>query len=91
MLVVAGPKARDVLQPLTGADLSSPSFRWLSGQEITIAGVALRALRVNYVGELGWELHAPMARMAELYSAIWEAGEPHGNQECCQTFWVMGF
>ncbi|AHD02391.1 FAD-dependent oxidoreductase [Leisingera methylohalidivorans] len=78
MLVVAGPKARDVLQPLTEADLSTPSFRWLSGQEITIAGVALRALRVNYVGELGWELHAPMTQLAELYSAIWQAGEPHG-------------
>ncbi|WP_264210379.1 FAD-dependent oxidoreductase [Leisingera thetidis] len=78
ILVVAGPKARDVLQPLTGADLSTPSFRWLSGQEITIAGVALRALRVNYVGELGWELHAPMTRLAELYAAVREAGEPHG-------------
>ncbi|WP_323776917.1 FAD-dependent oxidoreductase [Leisingera sp.] len=78
ILVVAGPKARDVLQPLTKTDLSTPSFRWLSGQEITIAGVALRALRVNYVGELGWELHAPMTQLAELYSAIWKAGEPHG-------------
>ena len=78
MLVVAGPRARDVLQPLTDADLGTASFRWLSGQEIAIAGVPLRALRVNYVGELGWELHAPMARLAELYRAIWKAGEPHG-------------
>lgn len=78
MLVVAGPKARDVLQPLTKADLSTPAFRWLSGQEITIAGVALRVLRVNYVGELGWELHAPMAELAKLYDAIWASGEAHG-------------
>lgn len=78
MLVVAGPKARDVLQPLTASDLTMPAFRWLSGQEITIAGVALRALRVNYVGELGWELHAPMADLARLYDAIWSSGEAHG-------------
>ena len=74
MLVVAGPKSRDVLQPLTDADLTNASFRWLSGQEITIAGVPVRALRVNYVGELGWELHAPMAELARLYDAIWAEG-----------------
>ncbi|WP_343115994.1 FAD-dependent oxidoreductase [Ostreiculturibacter nitratireducens] len=78
MLVVAGPKAREVLAPLTDADLSNAAFRWLSGQEITIAGVPVRALRVNYVGELGWELHAPMAALARLYDAIWASGEAHG-------------
>lgn len=78
MLVVAGPKAREVLAPLTGADLTNPAFRWLSGQEITIADVPVRALRVNYVGELGWELHAPMAELATLYDAIWAAGMAHG-------------
>ena len=78
MLVVAGPKSRDVLAGLTNADLSNAAFRWLSGQEITLAGVPLRALRVNYVGELGWELHAPMAQLETLYDAIWETGEPHG-------------
>jgi dimethylglycine dehydrogenase len=74
VLVVAGPKARDLLGKLTDADLSNDSFRWLNGREITIAGVALRALRVNYVGELGWELHPAMADMEALYDAIWEAG-----------------
>lgn len=78
MLVVAGPKAREVLQPLTEADLGNGSFRWLTGQEITLAGIALRALRVNYVGELGWELHAPMAELAKLYEAIRAEGEAHG-------------
>ena len=78
MLVVAGPKSRELLRGLTNADLSNTGFRWLSGQEITIAGVALRALRVNYVGELGWELHAPMSQMETLYDAIWEAGAPRG-------------
>ena len=74
VLVVAGPKSRDLLSKLTDADLSNESFRWLSGKEISVAGVALRALRVNYVGELGWELHPAMADMEALYDAIWEAG-----------------
>ncbi len=78
MLVLAGPKSREVLVPLTDADLTNPSFRWLSGQEITIAGIPVRALRVNYVGERGWELHAPMGDLATLYDAIWTSGTVHG-------------
>ncbi len=77
-LIVAGPHARDVLRKITKADLSNASFRWLTGQEIEIAGVPCRALRVNYVGELGWELHHPMDRMPQLYDAICEAGEEFG-------------
>jgi len=78
MLIVAGPNARDVLTPLTDADLTNASFRWLSGQEIAIAGIPVRALRVNYVGELGWELHAPIAELSTLYGAIWAEGSAHG-------------
>ena len=78
LLAVAGPRARDVLAPLTAADLTNESFRWLTGQEIDVAGVACLALRVSYVGELGWELHFPIEHMVELYEAIWAAGEPHG-------------
>ncbi|MCW3782352.1 FAD-dependent oxidoreductase [Defluviimonas salinarum] len=78
MLVVAGPGARAVLAPLTDADLSNEAFRWLTGQEITVANVPVRALRVTYVGELGWELHAPMAELGKLYDAIRASGEPHG-------------
>ncbi len=78
MLVVAGPKSREVLKPLTDTDLGNANFRWLSGQEITIAGVSVRALRVNYVGELGWELHAPMAELETLYDAINSSGQTHG-------------
>jgi dimethylglycine dehydrogenase len=78
MLVVAGPNSRDALAPLTNADLTNASFRWLSGQEITIAGIPVRALRVNYVGELGWELHAPMRDLARLYDAIWASGAAYG-------------
>jgi len=78
VLVLAGPKSREVLATLTDADLSNDSFRWLTGQEIDVAGVALRALRVNYVGELGWELHPAMEDLPTLYDAIWQAGQSHG-------------
>ena len=78
-LVLAGPKAREVLAQITGADLSNAAFRWLTGREITAAGVlGVRALRVNYVGELGWELHCPMAEMPKVFDALMDAGRPHG-------------
>ena len=78
VLVLAGPRARDVLSQLTEQDLTNAAFKWLNGKEITVAGVPLRALRVNYVGELGWELHCPMDRLAELYEAVMAAGKEHG-------------
>jgi dimethylglycine dehydrogenase len=78
VLVVAGPKSRDTLAELTNASLANEDFRWLSGHEIAMAGIDLRALRVNYVGSLGWELHCPMDRLKDLYDAIWQAGEAHG-------------
>ena len=78
ILAVTGPRARDVLAPLTGADLSNDAFRWLTAAEIEVAGVPCLALRVSYVGELGWELHCAMDRLAELYDAVVDGGEPHG-------------
>ena len=77
-LVVAGPRSRDVLRGLTDADLGSNAFRWMSGQEIAVAGVKCRALRVSYVGELGWELHCAMGELKALYDAVRGAGEAHG-------------
>ena len=78
VLVLAGPRSRDVLAKLTDTPLDNSQFRWLSGQEITAAGIPLRALRVNYVGELGWELHAAIKDMETLYDAVWEAGREFG-------------
>ena len=78
VLIVAGPKSRQLLAGLSSVDLSNESFRWLTGKEIEIAGYSVRALRVNYVGELGWELHCPMTDMLGVYEAIWAAGEIHG-------------
>ncbi len=78
LLAVTGPRSRDLLAKLTGVDLTNGAFRWLTAREIEVAGVPVRALRVSYVGELGWELHHPLDRMAELYAAIQEAGAEYG-------------
>ena len=78
VLVMNGPHSRDVLAKLTDADLGNEVFRWLSGQEIIIAGIKMRALRVSYAGELGWELHPAMDDLAALYDAVWDAGQPFG-------------
>ena len=78
VLVVAGPRSRDLLAKITKADLGNASFRWLTGKEIEVAGIPARALRINYVGELGWELHVPMAQVEKLYDAVWVAGEEFG-------------
>ncbi len=77
-LAVAGPHARRLLEGLTDQDLGNEAFPWLQGREITVAGIPTRALRVSYVGELGWELYHPIDRMTELYGAVQEAGVEHG-------------
>ena len=74
VLVLAGPRSRDILSKLTAAPLDSRAFRWLSGREIQVAGKPVRALRVNYVGELGWELHPLMTDMEALYDAVMASG-----------------
>ncbi len=73
-----GPRARDILAPLTRDDLSNETFPFLTAREITIGGVPLLALRVTYVGELGWELYAPAEYGRTLWTTLWEAGTPHG-------------
>ena len=78
VLVMNGPRSREVLARLTDADLSNAGFRWLSGQEITLAGIPVRALRVSYAGELGWERHPLMGDLERLYDAVWAAGEAFG-------------
>ncbi len=77
-LVLAGPKSRDVLCKVTGADLSNRAFPWLSCREIEIDYARTRAFRVNYVGELGWELHVPVEFQLPVYDALWEAGQEFG-------------
>ena len=73
-----GPKAREILAPLTPQDLGNEAFPYMSVREITVGGVPVRALRVTYVGELGWELYCPTEYGSGLWQALWEAGDPHG-------------
>jgi dimethylglycine dehydrogenase len=74
-LVLSGPRARDVLRQVTQTPLDNDSFPWLRAQTISVAGVdGVRALRVSYVGELGWELHVPMQNMVGVHNLLWEAG-----------------
>ncbi len=70
--------ARDVLRAVTDADVSNAAFPFGHVREIEIAGQEVRALRVTYVGELGWELHAPLAGLGAIFDALMEAGAPHG-------------
>ena len=81
VLVLAGPKSRDVLAKLTDAGLGSDAFRWLTGHEIEVAGMPVRALRVNYVGELGWELHPAIGDLPVLYAALTDAGAGLGIRD----------
>ncbi|MDK3018564.1 glycine cleavage T C-terminal barrel domain-containing protein [Pseudodonghicola flavimaris] len=79
VIAIAGPKSRDILQPLTDNDLSNEAFPWLSAQ-IGEVGYArdVHLIRVSYTGELGWELHHPIAYNRHLVDTILKAGGPHG-------------
>ncbi|MBS9721448.1 GcvT family protein [Tianweitania sp. BSSL-BM11] len=70
---VAGPLAREVLQPLTSADLSTQAFPFMRSQAITVAGVPVLALRVSFTGDLGWELHCKVEDQETLYAALLDA------------------
>jgi dimethylglycine dehydrogenase len=78
VLVLAGPRARDILQPLTDTDLSSAKFPWLTGKPISVGFAQATALRVNFVGELGWELHHPIEMQTTIYDLLMEAGGQYG-------------
>jgi glycine cleavage system aminomethyltransferase T len=73
-----GPRAREVLQPLTTDDLSNAAFPYLTAREITIGDAPVLALRVTYVGELGWELYPPAEFGRALWRRLWESGREHG-------------
>ena len=73
-----GPAARAILQPLTRSPLGNEAFPYLTGQRLSIGSVPVMALRVTYVGELGWELYCPTEYGATLWDLLWEAGSAHG-------------
>jgi 4-methylaminobutanoate oxidase (formaldehyde-forming) len=73
-----GPAARSILSSVTVDDVSDAAFPYLSARSITVGSVPVYALRVTYVGELGWELYAPTEYGVALWDTLWAAGEPHG-------------
>jgi glycine cleavage system aminomethyltransferase T len=73
-----GPKAREILQPLTTTDLSNDAFLHMTAQELAVGKVPRLALRVTYVGELGWELYCPAEFGLALWDTLWDAGRQHG-------------
>lgn len=78
VLVLVGPKSREVLQRVTDTDLSNAAFAWLSGREINVGPATAHALRVNFVGELGWELHHPIEMQNAIFDRVMEAGKDYG-------------
>ncbi len=78
VLVLAGPRSRDVLQKITDTDLSTTNFPWLSGQKINVGQATADALRVNFVGELGWELHHPIEMQNTIFDLVMAAGAEFG-------------
>ncbi len=78
VLSLMGPRSRDVLQALTNDDVSNQGFAFGQMHRITVAGAPVMALRVTYVGELGYELHVPVEFAAGVYDALMEAGKSHG-------------
>ncbi|KPF56306.1 dimethylglycine dehydrogenase [Novosphingobium sp. AAP1] len=74
VLVLAGPRARDVLAKVTRTDLSNEAFPWLTGKRISIGAAPCDALRVNFIGELGWEFHHPIEMQNYIFDKLMEAG-----------------
>jgi glycine cleavage system aminomethyltransferase T/glycine/D-amino acid oxidase-like deaminating enzyme len=76
-LGIWGPLAREILQPVSTVDLSNESFPYMHARELAVGHVPCLALRVTYVGELGWELYCPADLGLALWDTIWEAGQGH--------------
>ncbi len=81
VLTLAGPRSRDLLGRLCPQPLDDAAFPFRSAQVITVAGVELLALRLSFVGELGWELHHPVADSPQLYDALVDAGSDLGLRD----------
>jgi len=77
-LGIWGPRAREILQPLTTVDLGNDAFPYMRARELDVGTVPCLALRVTYVGELGWELYCPTEFGLRLWDTIWERGREHG-------------
>ncbi len=78
VLALAGPRSREVLKKLTRTSLDNKDFPWLTGKEISVGVATAHALRVNFVGELGWELHHPIEMQTYIFDRLMEAGAEFG-------------
>ncbi|MBD42144.1 MAG: dimethylglycine dehydrogenase [Pelagibacteraceae bacterium] len=78
VLVVSGPKARDLMQRVSKDDFSNDNFKWLSAKMVDVGYAQVNAMRVNFVGELGWELHHPIEYQNHIFDALINAGEDLG-------------
>jgi dimethylglycine dehydrogenase len=78
VLVVAGPKSRKLMERVSKDDFSNESFPWLSGKLIKIGCAEALALRVNFVGELGWEIHSPIEMQNHIFDCLMESGSEFG-------------
>ena len=78
VLVVAGPKSRELLSRVCATDLSNASFRWLTGRDATIGLAPAKLLRLNFVGELGWEIHHGIEYQNTIFDALMDAGRDLG-------------
>jgi len=77
-LTLCGPKSRDILKQLTKEDISHEGFPYMTCREIHIGYAPVLAIRITYVGELGWELHIPTEYSLYVYDTLWEAGKSFG-------------
>jgi dimethylglycine dehydrogenase len=75
VLVLAGPLSRAVLGKVTKTNLSNEAFPWLTGKTIDIGAATVKALRVNFVGELGWEIHHPIEMQNYIFDQLMQAGQ----------------
>jgi len=77
-ITLCGPQARTILKQLTKDDLSNAGFPYMTCKQISVGYAPALALRITYVGELGWELHLPMEHALSVYDVLWEAGKSFG-------------
>ena len=78
VLVVSGPKARELMSRVSKDDFSKENFKWLSAKNVNIGNAPVNAMRVNFVGELGWELHHPIEYQNHIFDRLMEAGKDLG-------------
>ena len=78
VLVVSGPKARELMKRVSKDDFSNENFKWLSAKKINVGNAPVNAMRVNFVGELGWEIHHPIEYQNHIFDKLMEAGKDLG-------------